>query len=118
MSDLAQATERYLASLARENASPHTLRNYQTDLAQFIEYFSPPDTDPPPPDRIDSLALREWLGALYDRGLSVITIRRKLAAVRSLFAFMLREGTVRTNTARLVRTPKAPKRVPLVPTAE
>jgi integrase/recombinase XerC len=118
MSELAQATERYLAALARENASAHTVRNYAADLAQFLEYFSPPGADPPAPAWIDALALREWLGSLYHRELSVITIRRKLAAVRSLFAFMLREGTVRSNVARLVRTPKAPKRVPLVPTAE
>jgi integrase/recombinase XerC len=31
---------------------------------------------------------------------------------------MLREGTVSSNVARLVRTPKAPQRVPMVPTAE
>jgi integrase/recombinase XerC len=118
MSELARATERYLASLARENASPHTLRNYATDLEQFVEYFTPPGAEASSPQQIDSIALREWLGSLYDRALSVITIRRKLAAVRSLFNFMLREGTVATNIARLVRTPKAPQRVPIVPTAE
>ena len=58
-----------------------------------------------------------WV-SLYDRGLSVITIRRKLAAVRAMYRFMLREGTIASNAARLVRTPKAPKRVPVVPTAE
>ena len=118
MPTLPEAAERYLASLALQNASAHTLRNYAADLRQFIEYFSPPGADPPPPSKIDSLQLREWLGSLYSAGLSVITIRRKLAAVRSLFKFMLREGTVSTNAARLVRTPKAPKRVPIVPTAE
>src|SRR5579862_989210 len=118
MSELARGIERYLASLARENASAHTLRNYQADLAQFVQYFSPPETAPPAPHQIDALALREWLASLYDRQLTVITIRRKLAAVRSLFAFLLREGTVPSNAARLVRTPKAPQRVPLVPTAE
>ena len=117
-SELAQAVARYLADLVRQNASAHTLRNYAADFEQFIAYFSPPGTAPPPPARIDSLQLREWLGELHDRGLSAVTIRRKLAAVRSLFKFMLREGTVATNAARLVRTPKAPKRVPIVPTAE
>jgi integrase/recombinase XerC len=118
MSELAGAVERYLGSLGRENASPHTLRNYATDLEQFVDYFTPPGGQAPAPQKIDSIALREWLGSLYERALSVITIRRKLAAVRSLFNFMLREGTVATNAARLVRTPKAPQRVPMVPTAE
>jgi integrase/recombinase XerC len=118
MSELQAGIERYLAELARQNVSVHTLRNYGTDLAQLLFYFSPPGTEPPAPGRIDSLQLREWLGDLYDRGLSVISIRRKLAAVRSLFKFLLREGTVPANVARLVRTPRAPKRVPIVPTAE
>src|SRR6185437_5643487 len=109
---------RYLASLRRRNASPHTLRNYGLDLEQFVEYFSPPEAAPPAAREIGVPELREWLGELYDRGLDVITVRRKLAAVRSLFKFMLREGTISSNAARLVRTPKAPKRVPPVPTAE
>lgn len=120
--ELSGAIARYLAGLARENASPHTLRNYSSDLDQLIEYFSPPGhgvyAAPPAPREIGVLQLREWLGHLFDQGLSAITIRRKLAAVRSLFKFMLREGTIARNPARLVRTPKAPRRVPIVPTAE
>lgn len=115
---LTDAIDRYLDSLRQANASPHTLRNYSADLVQFAEYFSPPDTDPPTPAQIDYLQLREWLGALYQRGLDPISIRRKLASVRSLFKFLLREGTIPTNAAKLVRTPKTAKRVPSVPTAE
>jgi integrase/recombinase XerC len=118
MSELSEAAARYLADLGRQNASPHTLRNYAADFEQFVDYFSPPGEQPPHPRKLEVLQLREWLGDLYDRGLSVITIRRKLAAVRSLFKFMLREGIIAANAARLVRTPKAPKRVPIVPTAE
>jgi integrase/recombinase XerC len=118
-SELAAAISRYLAGLARENVSPHTLRNYSSDLDQFMEYFSPPGQGTSTaPREIGVLQLREWLGHLFDQGLGAITVRRKLAAVRSLFKFMLREGTIVANPARLVRTPKAPKRVPIVPTAE
>ena len=117
--ELAAVIARYLAGLARENASPHTLRNYSSDFDQFIEYFSPSGHGASlAPREIGVLQLREWLGHLFDQGLSAITVRRKLAAVRSLFKFMLREGTIARNPARLVRTPKAPKRVPIVPTAE
>jgi integrase/recombinase XerC len=117
-SPLRIAAGRFLGELARENASPHTLRNYSSDLDQFVNYFSPPDSAPPAPRDIGVLQLREWLGALFDQRLSAVTIRRKLAAVRSLFKLMLREGTITANPARLVRTPKAPKRVPVVPSAE
>jgi integrase/recombinase XerC len=118
MSGLTQAIDRYLNSLRQANASPHTLRNYSTDLLQFAEYFSPPDADPPAPAQIDSLQLREWLGSLYRLGLDPVSTRRKLACVRSLFKFLLRERTIPTNPAKLVRTPKTAKRIPSVPTAE
>lgn len=118
MPELEDAIARYLAALRRENASPHTLRNYGSDLREFAAYFSPPGATPPVAAAITALDLREWLGALYERGLNVVSVRRTLAAVRSLFHFMTREGTVPTNVARLVRTPKAPKRIPVVPTAE
>jgi len=118
MSELADGIDRYLDSLRQANVSPHTLRNYDADLRQFVEYLTPPDADPPRPMNIDSLLLREWLGALYQRGLDAISIRRKLACVRSFFKFLLREGTIATNAARLVRTPKAPRRIPSVPSAE
>jgi integrase/recombinase XerC len=118
MSELEQAIDRYRVALRAENCSPHTLRNYESDLRQFLNYFSPPETEPPTPAAITALDLREWLGSLYDRGLDAISIRRKLAAVRSFFGFLAREGTLETNVARLVRTPKAPKRLPSVPTAE
>ena len=118
MSELALAIERYLGELGRENASPHTIRNYASDLEQFLEYFSPPGTQPPAPAKINARLLREWLTSLYDRKLDPISIRRKLAAVRSFFQFLLREKSVPSNVGRMMRTPKAPKRVPIVPTAE
>jgi len=118
MSELAIAIGRYLGELSRENASVHTIRNYASDLEQFLAYFSPPDADPPAPAAIDAPLLREWLTSLYDRKLDPISIRRKLAAVRSFFQFLLREKSIPTNAARALRTPKAPKRVPIVPTAE
>jgi integrase/recombinase XerC len=118
VSELGTAIERYLTELRVRNASPHTLRNYATDLSRFAEYFSPKETEPPPPAAFTVLLLREWLSHLYQEGLSAVTMRRKLAAVRSLFDFLAREGTVPANIARLVRTPKAPQKLPSVPTAE
>jgi integrase/recombinase XerC len=62
--------------------------------------------------------LREWKLWLYGKRLSAVSIRRKLAAVRGLFRFLHREGVVAANLARLLRTPKAPQKLPDVPTPE
>ena len=102
-SDLATQTARYLDELRRAGASAHSVKAYESDLRQFLEYLSPPDLAPPPPEAIDVLILREWLASLYRDDLAAVSIRRKLAAVRGLFRFLLREGLVTTNVARLVR---------------
>lgn len=118
MSLLASGIQDFLADRARENVSPHTLRSYGSDLEQFLAYFTPAGSDPPAPGQFDVLMFREWLGHLYDQNLTPVTIRRKLAAVRSLFQFLTRRGLVDVNFARLVRTPKAPKTLPRVLSAE
>ncbi len=118
MSELQAQIDGFLDSLKRESASEHTVAAYASDLSQFLEFLSPPDLEPPAPRAIDHLLLREWLAKLYAQGLNPASIQRKLAAVRSLFKFMLREGVIEVNIARLLRTPKAPKKLPEAMTAE
>ena len=117
MSELAVQIDRYVQDLVRGGNSSHTVEAYAADLRQFLDYLSPPETEPPAPTAIDLLIMREWLASLYGHELSAVTIRRKLAAVRGLFRFLLREGLVPVNVARLVRTPKAPQKLPEVMSA-
>lgn len=108
MTGLEQQIRDFLDERRRENVSPHTLRNYGMDLAQFAGEF------PAPPDRWTVLVLRGWLAELHKLGLSPVTIRRKIAAVRSFFQFLLKRGVVDFNAAKLLRTPKVPKTLPRV----
>jgi len=117
MSELERQIESYLEELARGGASAHTIEAYGTDLKQLAEFLSA-GAAPPEPAAIDLLLLREWLASLYREELAALSIRRKLAAVRGLFGYLLREGRVAVNTARLLRTPKAPQKLPEVMTAE
>jgi integrase/recombinase XerC len=109
---------RYLDTLRLENASAHTLRNYEADLRQFHDYFARGGAEPPAPAAFDQLMFREWLADLFAQELSRSTIRRKLSAVRGLFEHLMREGVVAVNHARLLATPKLPKKLPEVPTEE
>ena len=118
MSELEQRIEQFLQELVRQNVSPHTLKSYGADLRQFLEYFAAPGLEIPRPEEFDVLKIREWLGDLYQRKLAAVSLRRKLAAVRTFFKFLVREGAAGSNPARLVRTPKAPKTLPSVITAE
>jgi integrase/recombinase XerC len=116
--ELESQIERYIEELKRGGASEHSVRAYESDLRQLLEYLSPPDLAPPAPEAIDILILREWLATLYRDQLTAVSIRRKLAAVRGLFKYLVREGRIPINVARLVRTPKAPQKLPEVMTAE
>ena len=118
MSELERQIARFVEEMKRNNASPHTVMAYQSDLRQFLEYFSPPGAEPPALAQFDILKIREWLADMYDQKLSTISIRRKLAAVRVFFRFLVREGLASINPARVVRTPKASKTLPQVMTAE
>ncbi|MCS7042957.1 MAG: tyrosine-type recombinase/integrase [Bryobacteraceae bacterium] len=118
MSELERWIEDYLAELRRQSASEQTIATYGVDLRQFLGYFTRGGLEPPAPAQFDVLELREWLGHLYELGLDKTTIRRKLAAVRSLFEHCLRRGVVSVNKAKLLATPRLPKRLPVVPTEE
>ena len=118
MSELAHAIDRFMGELARRNESENTIRNYNADLRDLTEYFSPPGAEPPPLAEFDLLALREWLAHLYDRQHKPATIRRKLATVRAFFRFLSREHLIEKDPARLLRLPKMPKTLPEVPNAE
>jgi integrase/recombinase XerC len=108
----------YIAELGRRGSSEHTLRNYSSDLEQFAVFFEPPGEIAPEIELLDVPMLREWLASLFDAGLSPVSIRRKLAAVRSLFKFLQQEGLLVANPAARLRTPKTPQKLPEVMTAE
>jgi integrase/recombinase XerC len=113
-----QAIEKYLEYLrVVRNSSPHTILNYGKDLEQFLTFLSPPGAQPPLA-AVKHTLIREFVGHLHDQGLEKSSVARKLAALRSFFKYCVREGLVAENPARLVPTPKLPKRIPSILSAE
>jgi integrase/recombinase XerC len=114
-----QAIEKYLEYLRSvRNSSPHTVLNYGKDLQQFTAYLSPPGEKVPALEKITHQIIREYVGHLHSQGLQKSSIARKLASLRSFFKYSVREGMLKENPARLVPTPKLPKRIPSVLSAE
>jgi len=114
---LGQFLEEFLNSLRRENVSPHTLRAYGADLRQFVDYCGK-NCGALRPEKIDLLILRGWLADLYRRGLSPVSIRRKVAALRAFLNHLHKEGKLAVQLARLIASPKASETVPRVMTPE
>ncbi len=114
-----EAIAKYLEYLRSvKNSSPHTILNYRRDLEQFLAFLSPPGVRPPGLTGITHSIIREFVAHLHDHGLEKSSIARKLAALRSFFKYCVREGHLKENPARLVPTPKLPKRIPSVLSAE
>ena len=108
-----KAVADFLHHLRERNSSPHTIKAYTGDLANFSSYAGSRDWK-----QIDHIAIRGFLSQLYETGLSKTSVARSLAAVRSLYRWLASEGVVEQNPAKLVATPKLPKKLPRVPTIE
>jgi integrase/recombinase XerC len=108
-----KAVANFIRNLRERNASLHTIKAYSRDLSLFAAYAGSRGWK-----QIDHIAVRGFLSQLYEKGLSKTSVARALAAVRSLYRWLAREGVVEQNPAKLVATPKLPKKLPRVPTIE
>src|SRR6266576_4129875 len=102
-----KAVDQFLRVLRERNASTHTIKAYAGDLENFSSYMGSRDWK-----AIDHVAIRGFLSHLYEKGLSKASVARSLAAVRSLYRWLAQVGVVEQNPAKLVSTPKLPKKLP------
>jgi len=99
--------DKFLKHLEIERGvSPHTLRAYREDLAIFFESVKSAIKD------IDLNDIRGFVAGQINAGLQKTTVGRRLATVRSFLRFLLREGYIKSNPAKLVPTPKLPMMLP------
>jgi len=112
--------ERYIHYLQYErNASPHTVRNYRSDLVQFRDFLAQGQPAAKVSLKsIDALRIRGFLAFLFEQERKKTSIARKLAAVRAFFKFLSRERELAENPAATVSTPKVPHTLPRIMTEE
>lgn len=99
---------RYLQ--ASRNASPYTLKNYGTDIGQFLDYCR--EIGVSSLEQVDRSLLRGYLASLDAVGYAKASIARRLAELRSFGDFLLLEQVLERNPFRLVSAPRAPRRLP------
>jgi integrase/recombinase XerC len=112
--------KRYIHYLQYErNASPHTVRNYRSDLRQFRNFLAQGQPDAQVSLKsIDALRIRGFLAFLFEKEKKKTSIARKLAAVRAFFKFLSRERALAENPAAAVSTPKLARTLPRIMTEE
>jgi integrase/recombinase XerC len=95
------------------NVSDHTLRNYSSDLEQFRDHLTRIGrTGQIHVADIDHLTIREWMASLHSLNKKKTSIARKLASLRTFFQFLVREGVLENNPAKLVATPRVERKLP------
>ncbi|MGH7783535.1 MAG: tyrosine recombinase XerC [Candidatus Binatia bacterium] len=114
MDDLLQQYAGYLRN--QRNVSPHTLRNYSSDLKQFQQFldasgFCLDETGKIDARKVDIHVVRAYLAHLNkDRKKS--SIGRKLAALKGFFKYLLSTGGIEQDPLLLIQTPKQEKPLP------
>jgi integrase/recombinase XerC len=100
--------ERFLSWLTHEKRySPHTLRGYREDLTAFL-------SGPSVRGEVGAVShrtVRGWVATLFRSGFAASSVTRKLAALKSFFRFLVREGVVADSPASLVPSPKREERL-------
>jgi integrase/recombinase XerC len=97
-----------------ENSSRETVRAYGSDLGEFDAFLHKEigGGREVEPRQVDRLAVRAFLGELHRREAKRSTVARKLAAVRSFFRYLKRQGKIAVNPAASVATPRQERRLP------
>jgi len=102
--------------LAHEKrASPHTLRAYGDDVARFIGFQAIHTGGAVSEKRLAKLVpadIRAFISSRRSEGLGAGGVQRALAAVRSFYKFLAREGILENAAARAVRTPRVRRSLP------
>jgi integrase/recombinase XerC len=97
------------------NVSPHTLRAYETDLAQLVDHLAGRDGCPPSAvtlARFDLEGVRGFLEELHDRGNSRSSSARRLAACRTFARYLIREELIEDDPTALVGSPRKDQTLP------
>ncbi|MEM7008441.1 MAG: tyrosine recombinase XerC [Thermodesulfobacteriota bacterium] len=105
--------EDFLSS--ERNYSKHTIKAYLADIKEFglvlSEMSLTTDSGDIDFENLDEAPIRVYISKLYNKNKKV-SISRKLASIRTFFEFLIRGGHMKSNSAKLVPTPKAEKKLP------
>ena len=113
MTVLSNLIEQFLESLRTQYYSENTLRAYEQDLMLFLEFCQEYEgVDVVEIELIDKLTIRHFLGMLLEQQQSRKTVGRRLAAIKSMYKWVLRQGITEKNPTLSVPLPKEQKRLP------
>ncbi|MFO8071908.1 MAG: tyrosine recombinase XerC [Polyangia bacterium] len=109
--ELIDAIDEWLGYIEHERRlAPRTVAAYERAARELVEFLERRGL-PTQTERVDSTVVRAYLAALYGRN-GAVTIARKLASLRALFAYLRRRGHIVDDPAAAVSTPRVRRRLP------
>lgn len=98
--------------LVEKKYSERTVAAYRDDLRDFCAYrqMDPNHFDP---TQVSETDIREWMMEMMDKGQSAKSVKRRLAAMRSFYRYMLRVGYIEKDITRRIISPKIDKPLPV-----
>lgn len=95
------------------HSSTHTRDAYEKDLLQFCHYLKTRyDVDEPTLEHMTKHSIRGFLSYLLQQKYASRTVARKLAALRTLSKFLIRENALESNPTLNIATPKLKRKLP------
>ncbi len=110
MSALHDWLDRYLTSLERDNASPYTVKNYGTDIEQFLDACAAQGITAL--DGLDRDVVRTYMAELDGDGIVRASIARRVFELRAFGDFLVRHHAWNENLFRRIYAPRLPERLP------
>lgn len=89
-----------------KGSSPHTLKNYRSDLRQFFSFAGTVN-----PEKISEIVIRKYVSSLFGK-VQPSSISRKLSSLRSFFRHLVKKGLIESSPAEEMTLPKLPKKLP------
>jgi integrase/recombinase XerD len=90
--------------------SENTISSYRRDLNLFENYLKTQNISAPA--SVARTSISSFITSLAAMGLGSASIERHVAAVRSFFAYLIREGKITSNPTTDIKTPQKSKKLP------
>ncbi|HEX7356509.1 MAG TPA: tyrosine-type recombinase/integrase [Ignavibacteriaceae bacterium] len=110
---ISELITKYLAEIKNiRRYSDNTIKSYQTDLEEFIQYCQ--ISGKTELTLINERLIKSYLMFLSEKNLDKKSIARKLAAIRSAFKFAFQNDLINDNPFSFVSNPKSHRKLPEV----
>jgi integrase/recombinase XerC len=88
----------------------NTAKSYRRDLLKLNDFLQTKNVLSV--TKVQKADMSEWIGVLFDSGLSTKSIQRHISSAKSLFQFLKKRGVIDVSPLETIRPPKASNYLP------